>query len=143
MKEQTKKKMKTAAIATGAVLSTTYLIMRHIAKKQYPDSVYANQPEEQNPVQGRKVVFVENANDPVNADGKQTLRNIYDNNQCEKSDRMQLKAFFNSLDESVEYSGHIIMTHERFLCMNRNAELLKNHRVIIDEDILRSVYSAV
>ncbi len=71
MKEQTKKKMKTAAIATGAVLGTTYLIMRHIAKKQYSDSVYANQPEEQNPVQGRKVVFVENANDPVNADGKQ------------------------------------------------------------------------
>ncbi len=42
-----------------------------------------------------------------------------------------------------QYSGHIIMTHERFLCMNRNAELLNNHRVIIDEDILRSVYSAV
>ena len=71
MKEQTKKDLKTAAIATGAVLGTTYLIMRHIAKKQYPASVYANKPDEQNPVQGRKVVFVENANDPVNADGKQ------------------------------------------------------------------------
>ncbi|MCR4638984.1 MAG: sugar transferase [Ruminococcus sp.] len=44
--------------------------MRHIAKKQYPDSVYANQPEEQNPVEGRKVIFVEDINDPVNADGK-------------------------------------------------------------------------
>lgn len=71
MKEQTKKNLKTAAKITGVALGTTYLIMRHIAKKQYPDSVYANQPEEQNPVQGRKVVFVENANDPVNADGKQ------------------------------------------------------------------------
>lgn len=71
MKEQTKKNLKTAAIATGAVLGTTYLIMRHIAKKQYPDSVYANQPEEQNPVEGRKVIFVEDVNDPVNADGKQ------------------------------------------------------------------------
>ena len=49
----------------------------------------------------------------------ETLRNIYANNQCEESDRMQLKAFFNSLDESVEYSGHIIMTHERFLCVCR------------------------
>ena len=45
--------------------------MRYIAKKQYPDSVYANQPEEQNPVEGRKIIFVEDANDPVNADGKQ------------------------------------------------------------------------
>lgn len=71
MKEQTKKNLKTAAMVTGLALGATYLVMRHIAKKQYPDSVYANQPEEQNPVQGRKVVFVENANDPVNADGKQ------------------------------------------------------------------------
>lgn len=71
MKEQTKKNLKTAATITGLALGATYLVMRHIAKKQYPESVYANQPEEQNPVQGRKVVFVENANDPVNADGKQ------------------------------------------------------------------------
>ena len=71
MKEQTKKNLKTAATVTGLVLGATYLVMRHIAKKQYPDSVCANQPEEQNPVQGRKVVFIENANDPVNADGKQ------------------------------------------------------------------------
>ncbi|MDD5946183.1 MAG: sugar transferase [Oscillospiraceae bacterium] len=71
MKEQTKKNLKTAATVTGLALGATYLVMRHIAKKQYPDSVYANQPEEQNPVQGRKVVFVENADDPVNADGKQ------------------------------------------------------------------------
>lgn len=71
MKEQTKKNLKTAALVTGLALRATYLAMRHIAKIQYPDSVYANQPEEQNPVKGRKVVFVENANDPVNADGKQ------------------------------------------------------------------------
>lgn len=71
MKETTKKNIKTAAIATGAVLGTTYLIMRHIAKKQYPKSIYADQPEEQNPMQGRKVVFIEDANDPENADGKQ------------------------------------------------------------------------
>ena len=71
MKEQTKKNLKTAAMVTGLALGATYLVMRHIAKKQYPDSVYANQPEEQNPVEGRKVIFVEDANDPVNADGKQ------------------------------------------------------------------------
>lgn len=71
MKEQTKKNLKTAATVTGLALGATYLVMRHIAKKQYLDSVYANQPEEQNPVQGRKVVFVDNANDPMNADGKQ------------------------------------------------------------------------
>ena len=71
MKEQTKKNLKKATIATGAVLGATYLVMRHLAKKQYPHSVYADQPEEQNPMQGRRVKFVEDENDPVNADGKQ------------------------------------------------------------------------
>lgn len=71
MKETTKKNIKTAATVAGLALGATYLVMRHIAKKQYPHSVYADQPEEQNPMQGRKVVFVEDANDPENADGRQ------------------------------------------------------------------------
>lgn len=71
MKEQTKKNLKKATIATGAVLGTTYLVMHHLAKKQYPHSVYADQPEEQNPLQGRRVKFVESDTDPENADGKQ------------------------------------------------------------------------
>lgn len=71
MKEQTKKNLKTAATVTGLAFGATYLVMRHIAKKQYPKSIYADQPEEQNPMQGRKVVFVEDENDVVNADGKQ------------------------------------------------------------------------
>ena len=71
MKEQTKKNIKTASTLTGLALGATYLVMRHIAKKQYPKSVYADKPEEQNPVEGKKVVFVEDINDPVNADGKQ------------------------------------------------------------------------
>jgi len=64
-------KLKKALAVTGVVLDTTFVVMRHIAKKQYPKSVYADQPEEQNPMKGKKVVFVENENDPVNADGKQ------------------------------------------------------------------------
>ena len=55
MKEQTKKNIKTAVTVAGLTLSATYLVMRHIAKKQYPHSVYADQPEEQNPMQGRNV----------------------------------------------------------------------------------------
>ena len=79
MKEQTKRNLKNAAKVTGLALGATYLVMRHIAKKQYPGSVYANQPEEQNPVEGRKVVFVEDVNDPVNADGKQGHLEVIEN----------------------------------------------------------------
>lgn len=70
MEKDTRKKLKKAALATGALLGTTYLVMRHIAKKQQPKSVYADQPEEQNPMEGKKVIFVEDENDPENADGK-------------------------------------------------------------------------
>lgn len=63
------KKLKNAAIATGAVLGATFLAMRFIAKKQQPKSVYADQPDEQNPVEGKKVIFVEDQNDAMNADG--------------------------------------------------------------------------
>ena len=64
-----KNKLKTAAKITGAALGTAFLVMRHIAKKQYPHSVYDDQPDEKNPMKGKKVVFVEDVNDKVNADG--------------------------------------------------------------------------
>ncbi len=70
MKDKTKKTIKKVLMASGAILGTTYMVMRHIAKKQYPNSIYENQPQEQNPVKGKKVVFIESEHDPVNADGK-------------------------------------------------------------------------
>lgn len=66
-----KNRIKKAAAITGLVLGATYWVMRTIAKKQYPQSVYADQPKEQNPMEGKNVIFVENDNDSVNADGKQ------------------------------------------------------------------------
>ena len=40
-----------------------------IAIIKKPGSVYANQPEEKNPMEGKKVVFVEDENEKENADG--------------------------------------------------------------------------
>lgn len=71
MEKNTAKKLKKATAVAGLTLGATYVVMRYIAKKQYPKSVYADQPEEQNPMEGKKVIFVEDENDPVNADGKQ------------------------------------------------------------------------
>ena len=74
MKDQTKKNLKTAAAVTGVALGTAFLVMRHIAKKQYPDSVYANQPEEQNPMQGRNLTASENKDSNLhNLRGKEHL----------------------------------------------------------------------
>lgn len=64
---KTKKRVRIAGIALGAA----FLSMRLVAKKQYDKSVYADQPEEQNPMNNKHVVFVEDSRDAVNADGKQ------------------------------------------------------------------------
>lgn len=64
-----KKNYTKAFAVTGAILGATFFIMKKIAKKQYPESVYADNPEEQSKYKGKKVVFIENENDPINADG--------------------------------------------------------------------------
>ena len=64
------KKLKTAIFTTGAVLGTSYVVMSAIAKKQRPKAIYDDKPEEKNPMEGKKVKFVENEAEPANADGK-------------------------------------------------------------------------
>ena len=64
------KKLKNGLIATGAVLGTTFAVMSYIAKKQRDNDKYKNDPSEQNPMYKKKVIFVEDENDPMNADGK-------------------------------------------------------------------------
>lgn len=64
------KKLKKGLIVTGAVLGTTFAVMSYIAKKQRDNDKYKNDPSEQNPMYKKRVIFVEDENDPVNADGK-------------------------------------------------------------------------
>ena len=59
------KALKKAVIALGAVAASIAAVA--VIKK--PGSVYKNHPEEQNPMEGKKVIFVENAAEPQNADG--------------------------------------------------------------------------
>ena len=52
-----------------AVICTIALIMAIIAIIKKPSSVYKNKPEEKNPMQGKKVRFVEHQSEKENADG--------------------------------------------------------------------------
>lgn len=63
------KKVKKSIAVAGAALGTTFLIMRHIAKKQNEENKYADSAQ-QNPLYHKRVVFVENPDEPKNADGK-------------------------------------------------------------------------
>jgi len=55
----------TTAVAAGVA----FVGLSIAAKKNKPDSVYENEPEQKNPLEGKKVVFVENEQDKENADG--------------------------------------------------------------------------
>lgn len=52
-----------------AIIFAAFLAMGIIAIILKPSSVYKNNPEEQNPMEGKRVIFVENTDEPANADG--------------------------------------------------------------------------
>ena len=51
------------------VSGAAFVGLNIIAKNKKKYSVYDNEPEQKNPLEGKKVVFVEDDNDPENADG--------------------------------------------------------------------------
>ena len=69
MKKETKKKVKIAVGVTSAVVSTAFVGLTVIAKLNKGKSVYDDDLNEKNPLEGKKVKFVENENDKENADG--------------------------------------------------------------------------
>lgn len=69
------------------------------------------------------------------------LRNIFNNMNKNDEDYIRLKNYFEQYDKAMKYSSHILITHERFLNLNKNSEILEGRKVIIDEDIIRSVFA--
>lgn len=68
-------------IVSGVVLETVFIGLSIAAKKKKGSFVYENDPEQKNPMEGKKVVFVENENDKENADGiKGHLEAVGENN---------------------------------------------------------------
>ena len=52
-----------------AILVVAFILMVILALAKKKSSVYGNEPKQKNPLEGKKVVFVENENEPENADG--------------------------------------------------------------------------
>lgn len=52
-----------------AVLGTAFVVTSIVAKKKKGDSTYENDLEQKNPLEGKKVIFVENDEEKENADG--------------------------------------------------------------------------
>ena len=56
-------------LAILAILAVAFILMVILALAKKGGSVYKNEPQQRNPLEGKKVVFVENENEPENADG--------------------------------------------------------------------------
>lgn len=54
---------------SAATLGTVFAVTSVIATKEKKTSQYENAPEQKNPLEGKKVIFVENKEEPANADG--------------------------------------------------------------------------
>lgn len=54
---------------SAAVIGTAFVAASVVSKKKKPDTVYDNEPEQKNPLEGKKVIFVENEEEKENADG--------------------------------------------------------------------------
>ncbi len=51
------------------ILATIFICLAVVAFIAKPGSIYASEPEQKNPMEGKQVVFVEDESDPENADG--------------------------------------------------------------------------
>lgn len=54
---------------TIVTVGTAFLITSIVGKKKQGESRYENDPDQKNPLEGKKVVFVENTEESENADG--------------------------------------------------------------------------
>lgn len=63
------KKVKKTIKSIASLLGIVFVILAIIAKRTKKDTVYENNPEEKNPMEGKKVIFVESEDDTENADG--------------------------------------------------------------------------
>ena len=63
------RKIRKIAGTTAVMLGTVFTGMKIWAKVKKGASVYRDEPSEQNPMEGKRVIFVKNENDAENADG--------------------------------------------------------------------------
>lgn len=64
-----KTKIKKMLGIAGITVGTVFIGMNILAGKKKDSSVYENEPEQKNPLEGKKVIFIADENDKENADG--------------------------------------------------------------------------
>ena len=89
-----------------AALVAIFLILGVIALIKKPDSIYANDPEQKNPMEGKRVIFVENENEKANADGVKGHLEAIGKSEPKKGGYIVFKRV---IDIILSYFGLIVM----------------------------------
>lgn len=91
-----------------SVFAVVFAVMSLTAVIKKPSSVFKDRPEEQNPMQGKMVVFVENETEPENADGvRGHLEAIADS--CHKAGIYEA-VVKRSLDIILSFCGLVVLS---------------------------------
>lgn len=91
-----------------AILVVAFILMVILALAKKGGSVYKNEPQQRNPLEGKKVVFVENENEPENADGvRGHLEAVGDSNHTPGVYEKYIKR---GLDVILSFGGLVVLS---------------------------------
>ena len=91
-----------------AILAVAFILMVILALAKKKSSVYGNEPKQKNPLEGKKVVFVENENEPENADG--VRGHLEAVGESEHREGMYEKYIKRGLDVLLSFGGLVVLS---------------------------------
>ena len=91
-----------------AILAVAFILMVILALAKKKSSVYGNEQKQKNPLEGKKVVFVENENEPENADG--VRGHLEAVGESEHREGMYEKYIKRMLDIILSFGGLVVLS---------------------------------
>ena len=91
-----------------AILAVAFILMVILALAKKKSSVYGNEPEQRNRLEGKRVVFVENENEPENADG--VRGHLEAVGESEHREGMYEKYIKRMLDIILSFGGLVVLS---------------------------------
>lgn len=108
-----KEKLKRVISIIGTIVGTLFFTMSIIARKKKGDTVYVDEPEEKNPLEGKKVIFIPDESKEENADGKKGYlkANGYSSKHLNLYDRYVKRG----IDIVLSFGGLIVLSPLYFM----------------------------
>lgn len=95
-------------LAILAILAVAFILMAILALAKKGGSVYKNEPQQKNPLEGKKVVFIANDEEPENADG--VRGHLEAVGECEHREGMYEKYIKRGLDVILSFGGLVVLS---------------------------------